>query len=645
MADTLTLEQSLEVEHIAQSLLILPRKVVDMRFSCSEVRNLREGTKQILQLRIKSVDLYDKSSQLIHEGHKRRAMRAVITFEDRHGVEIRGSSFMPYSWLNNDNIEMGAVHYLQADVETYKGKLQVNNGEVLPRYLVKKVNPIYPAIRKKADSQEVFMATRTALEHHLSDAADYLLASAGFRASEFESMTGMPAKDFIKALHAPETPESWEAAMEAAKQFSMLEVLAKSERIRNRDPEKQSMLLTTPVTFEGVTPTGDQDKAIDEIFSDLRSGFPMRRMVSGDVGTGKTLPIVGAIASVWRAYKAQGTHKNIAIMVPNDNLVNQVIGQIKRFFPDVECTAVSGKAKKKNLDYSTVLVGTSALSFLKDYVADFLLIDEQHKFSREQREAISKSYTNILEATATAIPRSIALITHGGMEVSILRQCPVVKKIKSYLVDDENRHDMYRAMQDAVARGKRILIVYPLVKASKASDAQTVEQGYNAWKTMFGDRVCMAHGQMTNEQKNDAIQSMKDGSKQVLVSSSIVEVGMDVADIEIMLVMHPQRYGMNQLHQLRGRLVRNGGVGGFFMYPEEELNEIELARLQAIEETTDGFEISQRDMELRGFGDLASDSEDQNGASSVTFRGIALMPSDFDNMNSNKQEVQKRMAP
>lgn len=649
MDKSLTIEQQLEVEHVAQSLFILPRRVLDLRYPISEVSKMREGQARLVQLRLKRIDYFDRYKKLITSTHKGKPVRADFLFEDRQGVEIEGSSFSPFSWKR---VELGAVFYLSADLTYFRNRLQVSNPEIIPKSMVGKINPVYPAIRKKASSETVFQVTRDALEKNLDDASDYLLASAGFRADEVTNMLGVSAKEMLSAIHQPQTPQSWELAMETAKRFSIMEVLEKSERIRQRPPEKRSMLLTVPVEFNGIKITNDQKNAMEDIFADLRSGFPMRRLLSGDVGRGKTVPMVGAVASVWRAYKAQGTHRNIAILLPNENLVNQVIGQIARFFPDVECQAVVGTAKKKlAIDPSKVIIGTSAICHLKDYVADLLLVDEQHKFSREQREAIADSHTNMLEATATAIPRSIALITHGGMSVSIIRECPVVKNIKTMLVDDHVKKDMYRSMTEIVNSGDRLLIVYPLVEGSKASDAQTVEQGYHAWRGMFGDLVGMVHGKMSNEDKSAAIQSMRDGVTRVLISSSVVEVGLDIPDIKAMLIVRPQLYGLNQLHQLRGRLVRNGGDGHCYLYPEEELNEIELARLVALIETDDGFEIAEKDMELRGFGDLASDSDEQKGASSVTFRGLALMPSDFKALAESKaqqtdgQQKTRRISP
>jgi len=171
--------------------------------------------------------------------------------------------------------------------------------------------------------------------------------------------------------------------------------------------------------------------------------------------------------------------------------------------------------------------------------------------------------------------------------------------------------------------------VYPLVEESETIDADTVEQGMNAWKKLYDDKVDMVHGKMTGDQKQQAIDDMKSGKTSVLVASSIVEVGLDIPDISVMLVVRPQRYGVNQLHQLRGRLARNGGRGDMFLFPEEDISEEALARLLVLVETNDGFEIAEKDMELRGFGDMAIDSEDQKGASEVTFRGLKLMPSDF----------------
>lgn len=638
----LTLEESLEVKHISQALMILPRKVLDLRYPIKRSRTLTVGKRSLVQMDVVSLRYFNRQKKLVDPTPRSKPFRVNFIMKDAEGNFLEGTSFNPYAWMGVAN---GQQLNILADVTIFNGAMNLSNPEIIDPLYVGKVSPIYPAIRSKAKAEKVFGGTREALKN-IDMAAEFMVANMGLRMADVEKACGYDAASLLKAIHDPDSPAAWEKAMAAAKALSVHEVRMKAERIKNRAPNKRSMLLTEPVEFSGVTLTGDQKRAIDEILADLRSGFPMMRLLSGDVGRGKTIPAVAAVASTWLAAQKSGQEVKVAVVLPNGNLVKQFIGQIERFFPEVRMEAIVNGRKSK-IDHSAVLVGTSAITFLKDYKADLLVIDEQHKFSREQREMVSAPHTNILEATATAIPRSIALITHGGMDVSILRDSPVQKDIRTHLVDFDSRGMIYDALDKCVAEGKRALLIYPMVNESDEIEATTVAEGHADWSSVYGDRVGMVHGKMKQEEKDAAVQAMRDGDISILVASSIVEVGLDIPDIVVEVVVSPDRYGMNQLHQMRGRLARNGGRGDMYLYPEKEVSEEALARLVALVELNDGFRIAEADMELRGFGDLGADSDEQTGASEVTLRGITIMPSDFSDMNAENgnQPIANQKAP
>lgn len=640
--NSLSVEDALEIEHISQSLLIIPRKLLDLRNPIKRISLMRSDSgKQVISLKLARKDYYSGSGKPMSVSSEGipvgRPARVSLSFIDDTGAYINSTCFQPFQFYNtplDSNVAM------LADLGEWNGKATLENIEIVPSGLIGKIVPVYPAMRGKAKSDVVFKATREALEHHLEAAADYLIGHAGMRREDVRELVGGDPEAVLLGLHDPLDTAEFEKAFEAAKKISMHEIQLKADRMKNRPPEKKSMLLTEPVAFNGITPTSDQESAIEAILGDIRSGFPMRRLLSGDVGRGKTLPMIAAAASVWRAHQKADRPVNIAIILPNEGLVNQVIANMQRHFPDVSVSPITG-TRKKIYEKGSVLVGTSAIGFLKDFVADLLIVDEQQKFSREQRESVSGPHTNILEATATAIPRTIALIQRGGMDVSILRESPVVKDIRTFLAGADDRHVLYEDIRNEVGARNRVLIVYPLVKEADAGDAgedrdaaeqtsPTVEEGFHAWREMFGDKVGMVHGQMSAEEKASAIQKMRDLETQVLVASSVVEVGLDIPDVTIMVVVDPQRYGMNQIHQLRGRLVRNGGKGNCYLFPTQPVRDEAMKRLMGLVETNDGFEIAERDLQLRGFGDLGADSDEQNGAANVTFRGIKLMPQDFE---------------
>ncbi|MFL9610948.1 helicase-related protein [Methylobacillus sp. Pita2] len=628
------IEEALGVTHISQSLLILPRKLLDLRNPITNLAAMnRDSGKQVLTLTLKDKIYYSGSGkQLVNSNNGipiGKPARVRLTFVDAKGQFINSTCFQPFQFYQIPNNQTMTI---MAEYGEYNGRSTLENVEIVPDALVGKLAPIYPAIRGKASADAVFAATRDALDNHLDTAAEYFVGHAGMRPDDIEKLVNADAIGLLLGIHDPLTPDEFEKALAAAKKIAIHEIQLKADRMKNRPPEKRSMLLTSPITFNGITPTDDQARALEETLTDIRSGFAMRRLLSGDVGRGKTLPMIGAAASVWRAQREAGKDVNIAIILPNEGLVNQVMAQMEHHFPDVVTSPITG-SRKKSWEKGAVLIGTSAIAHLKEYKADLLIVDEQQKFSREQREAVTEDHTNLLEATATAIPRTIALIQRGGMDVSILRQSPVVKEIDTYLVGADDRFAIYDDIKTEVEAGNRVLIVYPLVDAGDKDEPQdfpTVEEGYQAWGLMFGDKVGMVHGQMTADEKADAIAKMRSLETQVLVASSVVEVGLDIPDVTIMMVVDPQRYGMNQIHQMRGRLVRNGGKGNCYLFPTQAVGEDAMKRLEGLVETNDGFEIAERDLQLRGFGDLSIDSEEQNGAANVTFRGLKIMPQDFD---------------
>lgn len=629
------IKQKLGFRHHAQALFFLPRKFLDLRFPIAEIGKLHEGSDIPLILKLRSVKWYNREGKL--QGGK--PFRASLEFSDRYGQTIYGSTFFPFPWMK---APVDEVYPLLSGIEIFNDYFQVRSPEILPPGMLGSISTIYPAERSKVSSGNVREYVLDVLKDHLHDAADFLCANLGMKPDEIENEIGMSPVGFISSLHRPATPAAFDGARKAAKQLAIREIINRSDRIKHRHPNKRSILMADLPEISGqdsngkpIAPTLEQLAAIEDILKDFRSGYPMRRLLSGDVGTGKTLVFATAAASAYRA------GAGVAIMTPNEPLVHQIIQQINRFFPDVVCMPVTGKSKLKKADMGKlkephVLVGTSALCNIDEYQADFVVVDEQHKFSREQREAISGPHTHILDASATAIPRSMALVTHGGMDVSILKDSPVSKQIVTEVIGQEDRGRVFAKMREAVSRGKRVLIVYSLVVGNEKSDATTVEEGFERWEKKFPGLVSKAHGKMKSEEKIKAIDEIKRGDKLIMVASSVAEVGLDIPDLEILMVNRPQCYGLSQLHQLRGRLARNGGEGFMYLFPEVEINEDAMERLRTIENTLDGFEIAERDLEMRGFGDTSDDSLEQSGAAASIFRGVVIMPSDMDGVLAKK---------
>jgi ATP-dependent DNA helicase RecG len=236
-------------------------------------------------------------------------------------------------------------------------------------------------------------------------------------------------------------------------------------------------------------------------------------------------------------------------------------------------------------------------------------------------------HTNLIEATATCIPRTAALVTHGGMSVSILRTCPVVKKIHTKIVYEKEKTKLFNHVTDTLKAGYQIAFIYPRVDSK--DPRLSVEQAFELWNNMFPGLVVKLHGKMTENEKNHVIEGMKSGQYQLLISSTVIEIGLTLEKLKAVVVIDASRYGVSTLHQIRGRVARHGGAGGFYMYMPLAVKDNTIERLTLLEKHADGFALAEHDMEQRGFGDLGEDSEDQKGLAITLFKGIKIRPSDL----------------
>jgi ATP-dependent DNA helicase RecG len=310
-----------------------------------------------------------------------------------------------------------------------------------------------------------------------------------------------------------------------------------------------------------------------------------------------------------------------------------VVSEFRLLYPKTPIVQVGDGAKAKDIlwDENPILIGTTGIIGLAASVAwvpDFLVVDESQKTSRAQCDAMRAKHTNFLQTTATALPRTLALVMHGDMQLIQVSKQHADKKITTRVVNANDKNLLMQSVRDTVASGKRVALVYPKV-AAQANDKLSVDQAGAMWEKVFPGKVAVLHGKMKDEEKARVMTAVKNGEFPVLVSSSIIEVGVTIKDLSLLVVVCAERYGCSTLHQFRGRLVRHGGEGTCFLYSPEEIDDETRERLALLEKTNDGFALSQMDLELRGFGDLGGDSEDQSGASFTIFRDLKLMPQDF----------------
>lgn len=375
--------------------------------------------------------------------------------------------------------------------------------------------------------------------------------------------------------------------------------------------------------------TGAQKRVIHEIHDDLKSGHQMNRLLQGDVGSGKTLvALLCCLLAVDNGYQA-------CIMAPTEILANQHYETLKAFLAPlgdaVHVALLTGSTSAKNrvpihngLLNGTIhiLIGTHAL--LEDNVQwqnlGFVVIDEQHRFGVAQRAKLwSKTRRvagdgntmpdcppHILVMTATPIPRTLAMTVYGDLQVSIIDELPPGRKpVQTIHYSIQRRAQVYAFLRKQIQDGRQIYVVYPLIKENEKLDLQDLQNGFNELCEAFPDcKISMVHGQMKASDKDLQMQRFVSGETQILVATTVIEVGVNVPNATVMMIQNAERFGLSQLHQLRGRVGRGGDQSYCLLLTDQELSKDTRKRMDIMVATNDGFRIAEADLALRGPGDL-----------------------------------------
>jgi len=387
--------------------------------------------------------------------------------------------------------------------------------------------------------------------------------------------------------------------------------------------------------------TDAQKNAIREIYRDLKSGSPMNRLLQGDVGSGKTIVAMFAMAL------AADNGLQSAFMAPTEILAVQHFLGLKRFFQPIGLTVgvLTGRQGKKERravlsalasGEVNIALGTHAMIEKGvDYAGlGLVIIDEQHRFGVLQRKALQEKAENphVLLMTATPIPRTLAMGVFGDLDVSVIRQMPAGRTpVMTSLRHEKERMQVYDYLRSQVAEGRQGYIVYPLVEESEKMDLKAAVESYHDLSTVvFPDlRPGLIHGQMTPDQKEEVMGAFRRGEIDLLVGTTVIEVGVDVPNATVMVIEHAERFGLAQLHQLRGRVGRGAHRSTCFLL-YAKLTEEARERLAAMESTTDGFMISEIDARIRGAGNILG--KEQSGT--LSGLRIADLNCDFDIMQS-----------
>jgi ATP-dependent DNA helicase RecG len=455
----------------------------------------------------------------------------------------------------------------------------------------------------------------------------------------------------LENIHFPHAPDNIKRAYKRLvfEEFFMLQlVLAlKREKMRQKgirhDTDKISIK-----EFESLFDfdfTGAQKKCIRDIEKDMSAEKPMHRLVQGDVGSGKTvLAIYALLVAVKNGYQA-------AIMAPTEILARQHFMNISeilmpmginvQFLAKMADKKTTGRIKNEiRSGEIDIIVGTHALiqEGVEYNKLGLVVVDEQHKFGVLQRDALKRKglSPDMLVMTATPIPRSLVLTFFGDMDVSMLREKPSGRQsVSTYWVREDQRQSVYAFIREEVSSGRQAFIVCPRVKDKNAGVLRSVEQMYKQLKdTVFNDlRVAMLHGKIKTAEKEQIMKDFRDSKYDILIATTVVEVGVDVPNATVMMIEHAEMFGLAQLHQLRGRIGR-GKYDSYCILLGDPATDEAVGRLSAISDIEDGFKIAEKDLDIRGPGEFLGTK--QSGLPEIRIGDIAK---DFDVMEQAREEA------
>lgn len=362
--------------------------------------------------------------------------------------------------------------------------------------------------------------------------------------------------------------------------------------------------------------TNAQKRVVREIRSDVVTGKQMNRLLQGDVGSGKTMvALLSCLLALDNGFQA-------CIMAPTEILAEQHLQSVTEYLGNLSIKVelltgmVKGKKRKEVLagiaDGSIhILIGTHALIEPKVMFHNLglVVIDEQHRFGVKQRAQLWKKNVcppHILVMTATPIPRTLAMTVYGDLDVSVIDELPPGRKpIQTVHYRQTDRGRLFQGIRYQLQLGRQVYVVYPLIKENEKLDLQDLQTGYNQLVDIFKEyRVGMVHGKMKSAEKESAMAAFKSGETQILVSTTVIEVGVNVPNASVMVIENAERFGLAQLHQLRGRVGRGAEQSYCILMTKDHLTETSLRRMRVMVDSTDGFVIAEEDMKLRGPGDL-----------------------------------------
>ena len=563
--------------------------------------------------------------QLVGQG---RSSRLIVTLRDATG-SIELLWFQGINWVK-DKFKPGSEWIVFGKPTLFNGRYNISHPETetVAEYTAQPADPLHPIYNSTEkmklnglNTRSISKLTRTLVTLLKGVIPETLSAEI---ISEYKFMG---RENALVNIHFPPDTDTLEKARARLKfdelffiQLRLLRYkLNRNEKIRGnvfgQIGERFNTFYKEHLPFEL---TNAQKKVIREIRFDLGSGKQMNRLLQGDVGSGKTLvALMCMLIALDNGFQA-------CLMAPTEILANQHYTTIRRFLDGMDVTVdlLTGstkKARRKEIHPMLqsgdlhIIIGTHAL--IEDTVQfrnlGLVVVDEQHRFGVAQRAKLwnkSEIPPHVLVMTATPIPRTLAMTVYGDLDVSVIDELPPGRKaIKTYHFYESGREKVYNFMRQQIAGGRQVYVVYPLIEESEMLDLKNLQDGYEHLKEIFPSpkyTLSMVHGRMKPDEKDAEMLRFKRGETQIMVATTVIEVGVDVPNASVMVIENAERFGLSQLHQLRGRVGRGADQSHCVLMSGFNLSADGRTRIETMVRTTDGFEISDVDLKLRGPGDL-----------------------------------------
>lgn len=559
------------------------------------------------------------------EEGKGRKRRLIAHFSDDHGI-VDLVWFNVQKWIQ-DTYKLGKEYIVFGKPNFYNGRFQISHPDIDDASALTLstmgMQPFYSipvkAAKRGVTSRMIERLTNT-LFRQLSDRVPETLPEVIVRKQLL-----MSRDEAIRNMHYPANAEALSRASYRLKleelfyiQLSILKFTADRQKAVHGIPCPRvgTMFMDFYHNQLPFTLTGAQQRVIKEMHADMKSGRQMNRLLQGDVGSGKTLvALLVMLLAIDNGLQA-------CIMAPTEILAEQHLETFRNFLGDMPLRVelltgmVKGKRRQAVLDglasgEVNILVGTHAV--IEDNVVfrnlGLVVIDEQHRFGVAQRARLWRKNVvppHVLVMTATPIPRTLAMTLYGDLDVSIINELPPGRKPITTVHQYENRAvTLYQGIRQQISLGRQVYVVYPLIKESEKMDLQNLEDGYDMLCKTFPDlKISKVHGKMKAAEKDAEMQRFANGETNILVATTVIEVGVNVPNASVMVIQNAERFGLAQLHQLRGRVGRGAEQSYCILVTKFELSAETKKRIQIMTETNDGFEIAEADLKFRGPGDL-----------------------------------------